>query len=138
VTDSVKQQPVLKKRQLTPKQRSNARISYGDAGEELATAFLKKSGYTILERNLRLKTYEVDIIALDARNHELVFLEVKRRRKANFGHPAHAVSYKKLHSMHQVANVYRATHSFPLDYRFDIIAIIGKKIEHIKNITWLT
>ena len=134
----VKQLPVLKKRQLTQKQHNNARISFGHKGEELACAFLKDLGYTILERNLRLNTYEVDIIALDTQAHELVFVEVKRRRNTQYGQPFQAVGYKKLHSMHRVARAYLTTHIFPLDYRFDIISIVGTNIEHFANVTWFT
>lgn len=134
----VKQQPALKKRQLSLKQRKNARISYGEAGETLATRFLSDNGYTILERNLRINTYEVDIIALDPHRTELVFIEVKRRASAAFGDPEQAVTYKKIRSMRAVAHAFLQKCSFSLEYRFDIIAITGTTIAHFKNIDWST
>ncbi|MCA9369482.1 MAG: YraN family protein [Pseudomonadales bacterium] len=136
--ESEKQLPVLKKRQLTPKQRKNARISYGNRGEELACLFLTERGYTILERNTRLNNYEVDIIALDTKQHELVFVEVKRRRTSAFGHPTHSVGYKKMRSLCRVALTYCQNHGYHFDLRFDIISLVGTNIEHFKNITWLT
>lgn len=87
---------------------------------------------------MRLKTYEVDIIALDTRAHEIVFIEVKRRASSTYGQPFQAVGYKKLRSLTTVARAYMATHSFPLDFRFDIISIVDKRVEQYKNITWLT
>ena len=87
---------------------------------------------------MRLNTYEVDIIALDSKHNEVVFIEVKRRRNSKYGFPEQAVSYKKRSNMHRVAQAYLQNHSFPLDYRFDIIAIVGNRVEHFKNITWLT
>lgn len=131
----VKQPPVLKKRQLTPKQRNTAHCAFGDEGEELACLFLIEHGYTILERNVRLKTYEVDIIALDTKEHEVVFIEVKRRTAQSYGQPYQAVGYKKIRSLTAVAHAYLATHTFPLDVRFDIISIVDKKVEQYKNIT---
>jgi len=100
--------------------------------------FLVKNSYTILDKNLRLKTSEVDIIALDTQYHEVVFFEVKRRKTAFFGSPTLAVSPQKIKSMHKVARAFLKKHRYPCDYRFDIISIVGTNIEHFKNITWLT
>src|SRR5699024_3511090 len=50
----------------------------GRAGEELAARRLAELGWTVLERNLRLTSGELDIVALDGST--LVFAEVKTRR----------------------------------------------------------
>ena len=44
-------------------------------GEDLALAFLKGKGYTIIDRNFRTRYGEIDIIALD--EERIVFVEVK-------------------------------------------------------------
>ncbi len=49
----------------------------GKQGEELAVDFLVKNNFKILNRNWRLRKFEVDIIA--EQNNELVFIEVKAR-----------------------------------------------------------
>lgn len=50
----------------------------GQLGEERATRFLKRRGYHILERNIRLGRGELDIIA---RHDDLIiFVEVKAHR----------------------------------------------------------
>ena len=46
----------------------------GDLGEKIASDFLKKQGYKIIERNYECKQGEIDIIAIDKK--ELVFIEV--------------------------------------------------------------
>lgn len=47
----------------------------GTIGENIATRFLMKQGFSIVERNYRKKWGEIDIIAL--KNKELHFIEVK-------------------------------------------------------------
>src|SRR3989344_7713976 len=48
----------------------------GAAGEDIATEYLRKNGYKILERNHRKPWGEIDIIA-KAHDKTLVFVEVK-------------------------------------------------------------
>ncbi len=59
------------------------RQSLGAAGEQLAAEHLERRGFAILERNVRTRWGEIDIIAFDGRT--IVFCEVKARRESNFG-----------------------------------------------------
>jgi putative endonuclease len=97
---------------------------------------LLAKNYQILETNLRHGLVEIDIIALDKQVDEIVFIEVKTRSSAEFGHPSEAVSFKKLAAMSKVARAYLNQVRMQKDYRFDIITVIGKNIEHFENITW--
>jgi putative endonuclease len=54
-------------------------IETGKFGEDLATEFLIKKGYKILERNYRHRRSEIDIIA--EFNNEIIFVEVKTRHE---------------------------------------------------------
>jgi len=103
-------------------------------GENIACNFLEKHNFRIVDRNIRVNNNEIDIIALDQNNDELVFIEVKTRKSYDFGTPALAVSEWKLKNMAFVAREYlRKKHCY-LDYRFDIIAIHylkGKGSEHV-------
>ena len=56
---------------------------FGNTGENLATEYLEKQGYTILERNFYCKQGEIDIIAKIKKT--LVFIEVKTRKSDTFG-----------------------------------------------------
>jgi len=57
---------------------SDERHSIGRAGEALAAEHLLRLGFTIIERNVRTRHGEIDLIAFDG--HTLVFVEVKSRR----------------------------------------------------------
>lgn len=105
-------------------------------GETKAQTFLEQKAYQVLDTNIRLRNREVDLIALDKKTNELVFVEVKTRRTKAFGNPSLAVNQKKIRSLHTVARAYLKKYKLKNDYRFDIISITPKEIEHFKNITW--
>lgn len=93
-------------------------------------------GYEILESNLRVENSEIDLIAHDTKFDEIVFVEVKARKTSFFGNPSQAVSKLKLKSMSYVAHRYLKSKRFNKNFRFDIITISEKDIEHFENITW--
>ena len=119
----------------------------GDLGETIATKFLKKSKYKILNRNLHFSHNELDIVALHKKSKMIVFVEVKARSVnedlySPFGTPASAVTKQK-----QIRTV-QAAKSFLRDNpkfnryqpRFDVIEVYLKKddktllnINHIEN-----
>ena len=149
--ESVNQQPELKKRQLTPKQKKLSNISLGETGETLACQYLLQKKFQILGKNIRIKNNEVDIIAFDSKYTELVFIEVKTRSNTVFGNPDTWVDFQKLHSMQKVAHAYlknlkqKKAKYCNLDYRFDIMSIfylkgdlkkINPQIEHFESVTW--
>ena len=82
--------------------------------EDIAVKFLEENKYTILERNFRFHRDEIDIIAKD--DDTIVFVEVKYRSSEIKGYPSEAVDYKT-----------------DVPCRFDVVGILGDKIEHIKN-----
>ncbi len=100
-----------------------ANVTVGRYGEELAVAWLKKKGYTIIDRNYRKPFGEVDIIARDC--DCLVFIEVKTRRTGRFGTPAEAVTFKKQQQISRIASEYLScTGMLDNQCRFDIISIV--------------
>ncbi len=127
---------MLKKRQLSQKQLQQHNTVLGASGEAQAAAFLTSHTYTILETNVRVATHEVDIIALDTEQDELVFCEVKTRSTAYFGDPSSAVTRKKVQSMARVAVRYCAQKKIHKPYRFDVLTVLPSGVEHYKNITW--
>jgi len=103
---------------------SDKRSVLGKAGETLAAEYLRQSGYTILERNYRSRSGEIDIIAKQGKT--LVFAEVKTRKSASFGSPAAAVTLKKQAQISRVAQEYLARENlFDRPARFDVIAVLA-------------
>lgn len=109
-------------------------------GEDLATKFLQRKGFKILERNFGIRYGEIDIIALDYKENSLVFIEVKTRTSNNFGTPLESITSRKIDSLVKTAQFYKLTHPLlPENLRIDAISVNlfkdkDPKIEHIKNI----
>jgi putative endonuclease len=115
---------------------ANTKQIFGKQGEELAAQYLKKRGYTIVERNYRCTNGEVDLIAVHRR--VIVFVEVKTRRGEGYGLPVEAVEFHKKRKMIQAAEFF--LHEKKLhqrDARFDVVGIswpgVEPVIEHIQN-----
>ena len=104
----------------------------GKAGEDMAAKYLEAQGGVILARNHHVRGGEVDIVFADG--DVTVFCEVKLRGSDRFGLPAEAVDARKQRRICLAALDY-ATKNKGIDekFRFDIIAIYGGKISHIKN-----
>lgn len=126
----------FQQRILSQQQRTLQHFTLGEQGENKAVEFLLKKKYQILERNLRLKNNEVDIIALDTEKSELVFCEVKTRTTDFFGDPSQAVTHKKILSMQKVAREYLQKLQWRNGYRFDVVTVLPNSVEHFENITW--
>jgi putative endonuclease len=110
-------------------------IELGVFGETLAERFLIQKGYQILEKNVRFKRLEADIIALHG--DLLVVVEVKTRQTAEIGEPWRAVTRSKQKQIIQVANYYICKNNIHKETRFDIVSIVHNShrtnIEHIED-----
>lgn len=114
----------------------NAKINLGKKGEEIALAYLKSKKYKIIEKNLRNRFGEIDIIAND--HGTLVFIEVKTRTSEAFGTPIQGINEKKQKRLKQLAMRYIADKGLiEQEVRFDVLGILQTnketKIEHIPN-----
>ncbi len=112
------------------------KTALGKYGEDLASDYLKKSGYKIIERNFRIRGGEIDIIALDGKT--LVYVEVKTRSNHQFGLPEESVTYHKLKFLERASKFYRLQRkNLPDLERIDVVAIdlsgSEPKIKLIKN-----
>lgn len=110
---------------------------FGNTGENLATEYLEKQGYTILERNFYCKQGEIDIIAKD--KNEIVFIEVKSRSNKLFSIPSEAVTKQKIKHLFRTARYFLYKNKMINEYiRFDVVEILIKSgkfnINHIKQI----
>ena len=108
-----------------------------EQGEDLAASFLKKSGCTILDRNVRLGRYEIDIIA--SQDDTTVFVEVKTRRQSDSVAPEENVNTTKQSHISQAAAQYISDEDDPERYyRFDVVAVVmpekgAAEIEHFPD-----
>lgn len=104
----------------------------GAGGEISAVKFLEENGYRILQTNFKTKFGEIDIVAF--KDGVTVFVEVKRRSTLAFGRPIEAVDFRKQQKIRKVAEVYLMIKHTPYaDCRFDVIEILGDKINHEVN-----
>jgi len=96
--------------------------SLGARGESLASDFLARKGFKILERNYRSRAGEVDIIA--RQRDLLLFVEVKTRRTGRRGRGVQAVTPAKLRRCVAAARVYvMKTRPRGMRYRFDVVEV---------------
>jgi len=94
----------------------------GVKGEAAAAAYLERTGMTVIERNWRCPSGEMDIIAIDGES--LVLVEVKTRRSTSAGTPEEAVSPTKQRRLGRVARSYTAHAGLEeTPVRFDVIGI---------------
>lgn len=110
---------------------------FGRSAEALAEHCLRRKGYRILERNLRIGHGELDLIAQDGPT--LVFVEVKGRRTERFGGTSHAITPHKQRQLIKLALAYLAKQALSnCPCRFDVILVseaagLSPQITHMEN-----
>jgi putative endonuclease len=94
----------------------------GEKGEELAAAFLRRRGYSLLVRNYRCLCGEIDLIARD--RDTVVFVEVKGKSSARFGSPLEAVTAHKRRRLVRAAAYYLTSCGLSKALtRFDVVGV---------------
>ncbi|MBQ3443181.1 MAG: YraN family protein [Selenomonadaceae bacterium] len=109
----------------------------GKFGEDVAANFLEAKGYSIVARNFRIRSAEIDIIA--KADDVIVFVEVKARSNIRHGLPSEAVTLCKQKKIIEAASIFLQDETFS-DYtcRFDVVEVYlsggcVEKINHIEN-----
>ena len=109
----------------------NKRAS-GTAGETAACEALMRDGMTILARNFRRPTGEIDVIAKDRRT--IVFVEVKKRSTLRFGRPAEAVDKTKQMHILRTAMLYLMENGLEdAPVRFDIVEVLPTGVRRLAS-----
>ncbi|MFC1988084.1 YraN family protein [Chloroflexota bacterium] len=94
----------------------------GILGEKLASYFLKKKGYHILDTNYRCSEGEIDIVA--KHKDVISFVEVRTKTSLEFGSPEESITRAKKERMRATALYYQQTHkNLPLLLRIDVVAV---------------
>lgn len=117
-----------------------AKDELGRAGEERAAAYLRGSGYDVVDRNWRCDQGEVDIVAL--RGDRVIVVEVKTRRSDRYGHPFEAIDDRKRRRLWRLAFAWAQAHPEIARRRtiqLDAIGLIGAdaataSLEHLTDL----
>lgn len=115
-----------------------AKDAVGRYGEDVAARFVAAQGWTVLARNWRCADGELDIVALDG--DELVAVEVKTRRSTAYGHPAEAVTYRKLARLRRLTARWLSEHDVRArSVRVDVVAVVvpragAAQVEHLVGV----
>jgi putative endonuclease len=105
----------------------------GDAGEDLALAYLERAGLRLVARQVESRFGEIDLIMRD--RDEWVFVEVRRRSRSDFGSAADTITAAKQGKLRRSAQSWLQQHHgdrWPA-CRFDVCAIDGDRIDWIRN-----
>lgn len=103
----------------------------GQLFESRALEFLQAKGLKLVEQNYHSPFGEIDLIMFDEK--VLVFVEVRFRKRRDYGGAASSVTPTKQRRIAQTAQLFltkrKARH---LPCRFDVIAFAGQQINWIK------
>ncbi|MEZ4631196.1 MAG: YraN family protein [Deinococcales bacterium] len=104
----------------------------------MAKSYLEAKGYETLAVNYQIRGAELDLIMRHGIDH--VFVEVKQRKRSDYGSAAQSISPKKLARMQQAALQYMQSHynRDDLPMRFDAVLVegdvTGYQVQHLEGI----
>jgi putative endonuclease len=115
---------------------SDTKRVVGSRGEEEAARFLARSGLDVLDKNVRTRAGEIDLVARDGKT--IVFVEVKTRRDMEGDPPQAGVNTRKQNRLGRLAQGYlKSKRIRQTPCRFDVVSVIFndegavKAIRHI-------
>ena len=117
--------------------KRTVRQKKGDWGEDRAVEYLKQKGYRLVCRKFRSKLGEVDVVV--RKGSTLAFVEVKTRKRKDYGMPCEAVDAKKQYRLRRTAEYFLLTNPWArgMQARMDIIEVLcldeGNYIRHLEN-----
>ncbi len=105
----------------------------GQKGEITARIFLENNGYIILDTNVNYPGVgELDIVAKDG--NTLVFVEVRTRFDAAYGHPFETITAAKKRKIVMASRRYISQKKvYAESYRYDVVSVFRDTPELIKD-----
>lgn len=101
------------------------RQAIGRHGEDLAARYVANRGWRVLDRNWWGPSGELDLVALDEEEDQLVGIEVKTRRSLAYGDPTEAVTPTKVARVRRLTAQWLAAHDVRCDsVRVDVITVM--------------
>ena len=115
---------------MWPLKTGNIGVLHGVWGEAVATDYLRRHGYEIVDRNSRPverdERLEIDIVAWDRRKDAMVFVEVKQHATLSpYARRLRSVDRRKRMNLRRACNAWRRTNRWHGAFRFDVIEIYG-------------
>lgn len=103
--------------------KGDARARRGERAEHFVAELVQQRGWTIIDRNYRIRAGEIDIVALD--DGVLVFVEVRARTGSAYGLADETVDARKLTRIMRAALSYIEGHPELADlyWRVDLFAL---------------
>ncbi|NLC24228.1 YraN family protein [Oxalobacter vibrioformis] len=108
------------------------RLPSGQAGENKALDYLIKQGLVLVARNFSSRMGEIDLIMKD--RDTLVFIEVRKRSKGNFGGAVASITRAKQQRLVKTAQLFLQKTVKTPPSRFDVVALDGDDITWLKNV----
>lgn len=105
----------------------------GNDAENKALAFLQDRGLKLLARNWKTRFGEIDLVM--AEGGIVVFVEVRKRSRQDFGGARQSVGWQKRRRLIATARAYLAQRRESRPCRFDCVFIEGReeKISWVRN-----
>ncbi len=121
-----KHHPCTKPKKADPLSRKK-----GDIAEEEACEYLRKRGFSIIDRNVSSRFGEIDIIAM--KDEVIHFIEVKSGM--TYESAIQNITPRKLDRVLKTAEIYMKRHRLSLDFCIDAVIITAEQTDLIDNIT---
>ena len=115
----------------------------GRYAEDLAANYLVSIGWRVLARNVRNQYGELDIVAADMKEKDLVIVEVRCRTKNKIQDAIESIDRRKMRALLKASNEYIDAINWQRFWRIDLIAVtVDEKdrlddweLQHVKDIT---
>lgn len=125
--------------------RKNIGCVHGEWGEAVATEYLRRGGYEIIESNARPMVndlrLEIDIVAWDRATDTMVFVEVKQHAcLSKYARRLQSIDRRKKDNLRRACNAWLKVNKWRGARRFDVIEIYGVPdgghpvIDHIQDV----
>ncbi|HET8967869.1 MAG TPA: YraN family protein [Gaiellaceae bacterium] len=100
-------------------------------GERRALLHYRLRGYRLLDANVRVGRYELDLVL--RRGNRLLVVEVKEKGGTAFGHPLEMIDEEKVRRVHTAAAGWLATHPKlgDLELVFEAAGVQGNRVERV-------
>ncbi len=109
---------------MSHRQRKGLRArDKGYREEARAQAHLEANGLRLMDRNVRYRCGELDLIMQDG--DCLVFVEVRYRNRNDWGGAAASITPAKQQRLIRAAQLHLQQHPWPGPCRFDVVALDG-------------